>query len=129
MAWNVTGPTTTVGPYKEIFKFPPNSQGFASVVLDATAVAAAGDGRRILKAGTILAKNATSNQYERYKATAGQTVKGVLAVDVEFVDGTSKSDQPAPMAFHGEVFLAERIIDLTTYSTAAKAAMPTCRFD
>lgn len=235
MAWNVRTSRQTSADL-EIFKFPPNEQGFASIVLDATAVAPDEDGLRELKAGTLLSKN-SNNQYERFTGagaanevtvldltgvtdgdviitvdvngdvqstdpvafdsatgawdaaiealsnvvavtttqvtapaagvTGGeftvaftnpanqdvtvtvddsgatgdavvgtttegdiaQAVRGVLAHGVKFVDGTSKSDQPAAMAFHSEVFRADRIIDFGTHGAAARAALPTCRFD
>jgi len=235
MAWNVRT-SSQVSASLEIFKFPPNEQGFASIVLDASAVVPDSDGLRKLVAGTLLSKN-SNNQYERYTgagaanevtvvdltglsegtftltidvngdeqttaaiafdaATAAvdaaiealsnvvavttaqvtapsagvsggkytvtftspgnqdvtvtgvdtdstgdvtistttegdiaQAVKGVLAHDVLFVDGTAKSDQPAAMAFHGEVFLANRIVDFGSLGSAARTALPTCRFD
>ena len=128
MAWNLRT-SRQVSPDLEIFKFTPNDQGFASIVLDATAVAPDGNGNRVLKAGTLLSKNTTTNQYERFTGAGGQTVRGVLAHTVEFVDGTSKSDQPAAMAFHSEIFRADRIVDFATHGAAARAALPTCRFD
>ena len=128
MPWNIRT-SRQFTPDLEIFKFPPNSQGFASIVLDAAAVTPDGDGRRKLVAGTLLSKNDTTNQYERFTAAVGQTIRGVLAHSVEFVDGTSKSDQPAALAFHGEVFRADRIVDWVTHGAAARTALPTCRFD
>jgi hypothetical protein len=127
-AWNIRT-SRQVSPDLEIFKFTPNDQGFASIVLDAQAVAADVNGDRRLKAGTLLSKNDATNQYERFTAAVGQEVRGVLAHTVEFADGTSKSDQPAAMAFHSEIFRADRIIDFGTHGAAARAAMPTCRFD
>lgn len=128
MAWNIST-SSQVSVDLEIFKFPPNAQGFASIVLDATAVASASDGSRKLLAGTLLVKDGTSNQYKKYPGSG--TIKGVLAHPVEFPDGTSKSDAPASMAFHGEVFRADRMVDwaVSGYATAARAALPTCRFD
>jgi hypothetical protein len=128
MAWNIKTSRQSSADL-EIFKFPTNDQGFASIVLDAASVAADGNGVRKLIAGTLLSKNTTTNQYERFTAAAGQVVRGVLAHTVTFVDGTAKSDQPAAMAFHGEVFRADRIVDFVTHGAAARAALPTCRFD
>ncbi len=129
MAWNVRVSRQGIKPDLEIFKFPPNAQGFASIVLDAQAVAADANGDRILKAGTLLSKNATTKQYERFTGAGGQTVRGVLAHTVKFPDNTSKSDKDAALAFHGEVFRADRIVDFGTHGAAARAALPTCRFD
>ena len=129
MAWNIRVSRQGITPDLEIFKFPPNAQGFASIVLDAQAVAADGNGLRQLKAGTLLSKNATTQQYERFTATAGQAVRGILAHTVSFPDGTSKSDKDAALAFHGEVFRADRIVDFVTHGAAARTALPTCRFD
>lgn len=58
-----------------------------------------------------------------------QAIKGVLAHTVRFADGTSKSDQPAAMWFHGVVFRADRIVDFATHGAAARTALPQCRFD
>jgi hypothetical protein len=127
MAWNVNT-SRTVSADVDIFKFPTNDQGFASIVLDSSGVAADSNGIRRLVAGTALSKN-VNNQYERYTGAGGQAVKGILAHTVEFVDATSKSDQPAAMAFHSEVFRADRIVDFGTLGTAIRAALPTCRFD
>lgn len=129
MAWNIRVSRQGITPDLEIFKFPPNAQGFASIVLDAQAVAADGNGLRQLKAGTLLSKNGTTSQYERFTAAVGQTVRGVLAHTVTFPDGTQKSDKDAALAFHGEVFRADRIVDFGTHGTAVRAALPTCRFD
>lgn len=128
MAWGVKVSRQAVAPDLEIFKFPPNEQGFASIVLDAAAVAPDGNGDRVLKSGTLLSKN-VNNQYERFTGAAGQTIRGVLTHRVAFVDGTAKSDQPAAMAFHTEVFRADRIIDFGTHGAAARAALANCRFD
>lgn len=101
----------------------------ASVVLDATAVAPDGvTGERVLKSGTILSKNATSGQYERYTKAAGQTVRGILTSTIRFPDGTSKSDTPAAMWHHGQWFRSDRIVDWATLGTDVKAALPTCKF-
>ncbi len=126
MAWNITT-SSQVGADLEIFKFPPNAQGFASIVLDATAVASASDGSRKLLAGTLLIKDVTSQQYQKYEGSG--TIRGVLAHPVEFPDGTVKSDLPAAIAFHGEVFRADRIVDFEDHGAAARTALPTCRFD
>lgn len=127
MAWNLRT-SRTVSADVDIFKFPTNDQGFASIVLDSAAVAPDSNGVRKLVAGTPLSKN-VNNQYERYTGAAGQAVRGILAHSVEFVDDTAKSDQPAAMAFHGEVFRADRIVDFATLGAALRAALPTCRFD
>lgn len=128
MAWNIRT-SRNVGVDLEIFKFPPNDQGFASIVLDASAVAPDANGDRKLAAGTPVSKNATTNQYERYTGAGGQTVRGILAHPVAFPDGTAQSDAPAAMAFHSEVFRADRIVDFATLGAAMRAALPTCRFD
>lgn len=126
MAWNIRT-SRQVDTDLEIFKFPPNAQGFASIVLDAAAVASGADGSRKLLAGTLLIKDGTSEQYKIYAGTG--TIRGVLAHPVEFADGTAKSDTPAAMAFHGEVFRADRIVNFGTHGAAARTALPTCRFD
>lgn len=127
MAWNIRT-SRQVTPDLEILKFPAGIETAASIVLDASTVVADGDGRLVLKAGTLLSKNA-SNQYERFTAAVGQVIVGVLAHTVEFADNTSKSDQPAAMWFHTVVFRADRIVDFVTHGAAARTALPTCRFD
>lgn len=130
MAWNIRT-SSQVGADLEIFKFPPNAQGFASIVLDASAVASGNDGSRKLLAGTPLVKDDITSQYEKYDSDVhdGEDIKGILAHPVEFPDGTSKSDLPAALAFHGEVFRADRIVGFEDDATEIRAAMPTCRFD
>jgi len=128
MAFYVNGPTEVVSGYTEILKFPVGDDAKWSIVIDASTVAPAGDGRRILKAGTLLSKNA-NNQYERFTGAGGQAIKGVLAYDVEVYGTTANFDTPAAMFFHGCVFRADRIIDFGTHGAAARAALDTCRFD
>ena len=114
--------------YSEILKFPVGPESGWSIVVDASTVASAADGRRVLKAGTLLSKNG-SNQYERFTGAGGQAIKGVLAYDVE-VGGTDAGwDTPAAMFFHQCVFRADRIVDFGTHGAAARTALPTCRFD
>lgn len=116
--------------YSEILKFPSGLEAIASIVIDSSTVASAGDGRRVIKGGTLLSKN-VNNQYERYTGASGQAVKGVLAYDVEVGGTDSGWDSQAAMFFHGCVFRADRIVDFGTgaIATAARAALPTCRFD
>jgi hypothetical protein len=131
MAFNIRT-SRTVSADVDIFKFPTNDQGFASIVLDAATVTAdPSDGALRLRAGTPLFKN-TSGQYSKFDAaanTAGKVCKGILPRTIEFADNTSKSDAPAELAFHGEVFRADRIIGFGTLGTQIRAALPTCRFD
>ena len=72
MAWNIRT-SQQVTPDLEILVHQVNVDVAASVVLDATAVAPDGTtGERVLKAGTLLSKNATSSQYERFTGGGGQ---------------------------------------------------------
>lgn len=125
MTWNIRT-SRQISADVDIFLLPTNDQGFLSIVLDATAIAADTDGVRRLRAGTILTKNGTSNQYTRYTGTG--TIAGVLPRTIEVPDNTNKSDVPAELAFHSEVFRADRIIDYGTYGAALRTALPTCRF-
>jgi len=128
MAWNIRT-SKQVTPDLEILVHQVNVDVAASIVLDATAVAPDGvTGERVLKAGTILSKNATSGQYERFTAGAGQSVRGILAHTVRFADGTSKSDAPAALWHHGQWFRSDRIVDWATHQAAVKTALPTCKF-
>lgn len=125
MAWNIRT-SRVVTPSLEIFRKPPNAQGFDSIVIDATAITAV-SGVRKLVAGTPLTKDGVTNQFKRM--TVGtETCAGILAHDVEVPDGTSSSDLPAALAFHGEVFRADRIVDYGTLGTDIKADLPTCLF-
>lgn len=121
--------TDSQAGYSEILKFPDGLEAIASIVIDAATIASAVDGRRIIKAGTLLSKNVNS-QYERYTGASGQAVKGVLAYDVEVGDTSADWDTPAAMFFHGVVFRADRILDYGTtgIASAARAALPTCLF-
>lgn len=66
----------------EILKFPAGLDAIKSVVLDASTVAPDANGDRILKAGTILAKNAR-NQYQRYQgAGSGSSANEVQTATV-----------------------------------------------
>lgn len=105
-----------------------------SVVIDASLVPAdsANNNRRILKAGTLLTKAAGASptgadQYKRY--TGSGLIAGVLALDVEFIDGTSGSDAPRGMFYQGCVFRASKIVDYSTYGNAAISTLNTCKFE
>ena len=127
MPFNAQGPTVVKGGYAEILKFPAGLDAIASIVLDASTVTEA-SGVRKLKGGTLLAKN-QNGQYQQYSGPSSVEVKGVLAYDVEFVDGTANDDTPAAMFFHGCVFRADRIVDFNTHGASARTWLKTCRFD
>lgn len=126
-AWGVSRSWQESGAL-EILKYPAGLDAIASVVIDASTVTPDSDGNRKLVAGTLLAKSGT--KYHRYtSAASGEGVGGVLATDQMFASGNSQGDQPAPMFFHGCVFRSDRIVEYNNYGTAAKAALPTCRFE
>jgi hypothetical protein len=127
MAFGISRSDQRTG-YSEILKFPAGLDAIASIVVDASTIASAGDGSRKLAAGTLLSKNG-NNQYERFTGAGGQAIKGVLAYTVEVAETSAKSDTPAAMFFHGCVFRADRIVDFGTHGAAARTALPTCRFD
>lgn len=127
MAFNITT-SRQVSPSLEILVNAVNVDVAASIVLDASAVAPDGNGDRKLVAGTILSKG-DSQQYERFTGGAGQVIRGVLAHDVVFADGSAKSDAQAAMWNHGQWFRADRIVDWATHGAALRAALPTCKFD
>ena len=127
MAWNIRT-SRQITADLEILVNQVNVDVAASVVLDATAVAPDGNGDRVLKSGTLLSKNATSGQYERFTGAGGQAIRGVLTSTIRFPDGTSKSDAPAAMWHHGQWFRSDRIVDYVTHLAAAKTALPTCKF-
>lgn len=128
MAFNIRT-SKQVSADLEILVNQVNVDVAASIVLDATAVAPDGvTGERTLVSGTILSKNATSGQYERYTKAAGQVVRGILTSTIRFPDGTSKSDTPAAMWHHGQWFRSDRIVDWATLQADVKAALPTCKF-
>lgn len=57
------------------------------------------------------------------------TPTGVLDNDVEFVNGTSGSDEAANMLFFGCIFDASALIGYAGNEAAVAAALPTCRFE
>jgi hypothetical protein len=127
MTWGLRT-SRQIGGYVEVLASSANADLKKSIVLDATSVAPDVNGDRILKAGTLLSKNATTEQYERFTAAAGQAIVGVLATDEVFADGTSMSDRDSQMWNHGQEFRADRIVDWATHAAAARTALPTCRF-
>ncbi len=141
MPWNVSPTTYFTGPGKrterEILKFPVGLGAIRSVVIDASTVALRVDTdiegyghRRVLLRGTILTLNpATPTKYMAYTAAAGQVPKGVLDNDVEFLDGTTQSDEAANMLFFGAIFQASKLIGYTGNEAAVATALPTCRFE
>jgi hypothetical protein len=128
MAWGVSVSRQGITPELEIFKLPPNEQGFRSIVVDASTIAPDADGRLKLVAGTAMSKN-INNQYERFTGAAGQVCKGILSRTIEVPDNTAQSDVPAELAFHSEVFRADRIVDFATLGAQLRTALPTCLFD
>lgn len=114
--------------------FAAGLDAIKNVVIDASSVAPdpSNDNRRILKAGTILTKSAAASptgkaQYKRYQGTG--KIEGVLALDVEFLDGTSNSDTARGMFFHQCVFRASKIVDYSTYGDVATSTLNTCKFE
>lgn len=112
----------------DVLRSKANADLMVSIFLDASTVAPDSDGLRQLKAGTLLSKN-DNNQYERFTGAAGQVIRGVLATTHQFPDGTSKSDAQSQMWNHGQEFRADRIVDWVTHGTAARAALPSCKFE
>lgn len=105
-----------------------------NVAIDASLVPAdsTNNNRRILKAGTFLTKSAAASptgkdQYKRYTGTG--KIEGVLALDVEFIDGTSQSDNSRGMFYHGCVFRASKIVDYSLYGANAASTLNTCKFE
>lgn len=105
-----------------------------SVVIDASLVPAdpANNNRRILQAGTLLTKAASvsptgADQYKKYAGSG--LIEGVLALSVEFIDGTANSDNSRGMFYHGCVFRASKIVDYSTYGLAAISTLNTCKFE
>jgi hypothetical protein len=133
MPFGVVKPWTRLAlPKPEFLSYPASTNVIDSIVLNATGVTADAPGtpyagRLYLIQGTILSKR-TDNQYERYVASAGQTIAGILYDTVEFADNTDKSDEPAAMVRRNVEFKKSAIIDYATYETALKAALTTCEF-
>lgn len=114
--------------------FAAGLDAIKSVVIDASNVPAdaTNNNRRILRAGTLLTKTAAASptgkaQYARYGGTG--KIEGVLALDVEFLDGTSNSDNSRGMFYHGCVFRASKIVDYSLYGAAAISTLNTCKFE
>lgn len=129
----------TRGPFDfgraEFLKFPAGLDAIKSVVIQASSVASTSAssspyyGRRLLAAGTILTKVPGASSYRRYTSAASETPAGILGLDLEFVDATANSDQPAPMYYHGCVFNQNNIVDFSTYSAVLKTSLNTCKFE
>lgn len=114
--------------------FAAGLDAIKNVAIDASLVPAdvANNARRILRAGTLLTKSAAASptgkaQYTRYQGTG--LIEGVLALDVEFLDGTSNSDNARGMFYHGCVFRASKIVDYSLYGNAAASTLHTCKFE
>lgn len=114
--------------------FAAGLDAIKNVAIDASLVPAdsANSGRRILIAGTMLTKAAGASptgkdQYKRYAGTG--KIEGILALDVEFLDGTSNSDNARGMFYHGCVFRASKIVDYSLYGSAAISTLNTCKFE
>ncbi len=115
----------------EVLLFPAGLDAIKNVVVNAS-VPLDADNRRRLIEGTLLKKApgvgpGGVQQYVRYNGTG--TVEGILALDVEFIDGSSNNDTPRGMFYHGCVFRTSAIVDWSLYGTAAKNGMFTCRFE
>jgi hypothetical protein len=129
----------TRGPFDfgraEFLKYPTGLHAIQSVVISAADVASTSAssspyfGRRIIVAGTILTKVPGASTYRRYTSGASEAPVGILGLDLEVVDTSANSNQPAPMYYHGCVFNQNNIVDFATYSAPLKAAMPTCKFE
>jgi hypothetical protein len=126
------GSRTGVLGREEFLKFPAGLDAIKSVVIAASTVAstsASGSsdfGRRILKAGTLLTRiGGSGNQYKQFASGSGEVIEGVLGLDIEFLDGTSNSDQPAPLYYHGCVFDQDKLVDFATYSARARQDLVT----
>lgn len=124
---------TSVGEPEPLL-FAAGLDAIKNVAIDASLVPAdvANNARRILRAGTLLTKSAAASptgkaQYTRYQGTG--KIEGVLALDVEFLDGTSNSDNARGMFYHGCVFRASKIVDYSLYGNVAASTLNTCKFE
>lgn len=125
---------TTATGESEVLLFAAGLDAIKNVVIDASLVTAdpANNNRRILRAGTLLTKATGAgpggtDQYKKYSGTG--RIEGVLALDVEFIDGTANSDTPRGMFFHGCVFRNSKIVDYSTYGNVAASTLNTCKFE
>jgi hypothetical protein len=125
--------TTAVGEPEPLL-FAAGLDAIKNVVIDASLVPAdaANQNRRILVAGTLLTKSPAASptgkaQYKRYSGTG--LIEGVLALSVEFIDGTSNSDNARGMFYHGCVFRASKIVDYSLYGNTAISTLNTCKFE
>lgn len=115
----------------EVLLFAAGLDAIKNVVVNAS-VPADANGRRKLIAGTVLKKAPGVgpdgvDQYVKYNGTG--TVEGILALDVEFIDGSSNNDTPRGMFYHGCVFRISQIVDWSTSGDAARSALTTCKFE
>jgi hypothetical protein len=123
-----------VGDTAEPLLFAAGLDAIKNVVIDASLIPADSNfnDRRIWKAGTLLKRSTNVSpgggaQYTKYDGT-GQ-IEGVLALDIEVVDGTSNSDTARGMFYHGCVFRASKIVDYSTYGNQAISTLNTCKFE
>lgn len=112
MAFNIQKPTTVKGGYSEILKYPVGDGAIASIVIDASTIVPDSDGVRILKAGTLLTKNA-SNQYQRY---LGSGVSSSDTNEVQVITLTSATGGTFNVTFNGSTASVE-----IAYNAAASA--------
>lgn len=118
----------------EVLLFAAGLDAIKSVSIDASLVPADSTnyGRRLLRAGTLLTKSPAASptgkaQYARYQGTG--KIEGILALDVEFIDGTSNSDTPRGMFYHQCVFRASKVVDYSLYGLTAASTLNTCKFE
>jgi hypothetical protein len=123
---------------KEILVFPAGLDAIQSVVLSGSGVeelpsaVSGGEGRLVLRAGTILQKidGDPLDRYEQYDGSGD--VAGILGDNIFFY--STETDEPADMLFHNCVFNKDKIVDYDEYGAedgdgSLNDALHTCRFE
>jgi hypothetical protein len=116
---------------KEILKYPTGMEAVANLVIDATTVAANGDGRYVLEAGTVISKIAASSKVKPAPAAGLLTadVVGILSRTIEFFGNADASyDEPGSAFFHGAIFDTTQLVNYSANAANVKAALTTCLF-
>jgi hypothetical protein len=128
-----------------IFKYVTGNEAARSIIIDPSVVTADGDGRKILRAGTLvlqMTSGANSGRFGPYAsgATDGRQTLArgkafILGEDVEctYIDewtGAVAGENPTPASgLFGYCVFATSALTLNSASVAnVQAAMPTCEF-
>lgn len=114
----------------EIFKYPTGYEAIKNVVIDATTVPLNGDGRYVLKSGTVLSKINASTKVKPAPSSglAQADVVGILAYTIEFFGNTSAQDEQGAAFFWNCIFDLSKLTNYSSNAANIKAALASCDF-